>query len=84
MWGDPHIGGPTNWDDDLSFFDRELNMVYCWDADNISDVSGKVPGYFGYKFLESQGNLMVVLIMTMMAWSMNVKIMVLMRMVIGI
>ena len=55
MWGDPHIGGPTNWDDDLSFFDRDLNMVYCWDADNVSDVSGKVPGYFGYKFLESPG-----------------------------
>ena len=55
MWGDPHIGGPTNWDDDLSFFDHDLNMVYCWDEDNISDVSGKVPGYFGYKFLESPG-----------------------------
>ncbi len=55
MWGDPHIGGPSNWQDDLSYFDRDLNMVYCWDADGISDVTGKVPGYFGYKFLESPG-----------------------------
>ena len=56
MWGDPHIGGPYNWQDDLSFFDRENNIVYAWDADNISDVTGRQPGYFGYKFLESPGN----------------------------
>ena len=55
MWGDPHVGGPSNWQDDLSFFDQNLNMVYCWDADGISDVSGRAPGYFGYKFLESPG-----------------------------
>ena len=56
MWGDPHIGGPNNWGDDLAFFDNELNMVYAWDEDGKSDISGKVPGYFGYKFLESPGN----------------------------
>ncbi len=56
MWGDPHVGGPSNWQDDLSFFDRDINMVYCWDADGISDVAGRTPGYFGYKFLESPGN----------------------------
>ena len=56
MWGDPHIGGPSNWQDDLSFFDKENNIVYAWDADNISDVAGREPGYFGYKFLESPGN----------------------------
>lgn len=55
MWGDPHVGGPSNWRDDLSFFDREINMVYCWDADGVSDVAGRPPGYFGYKFLESPG-----------------------------
>lgn len=55
MWGDPHVGGPNDWQDDLSFFDREINMVYCWDADGESDVSGRPPGYFGYKFLESPG-----------------------------
>ncbi|HIB73361.1 MAG TPA: hypothetical protein EYO50_05515 [Candidatus Marinimicrobia bacterium] len=55
MWGDPHIGGPSNWQDDLSYFDRNINMVYAWDEDGISDVAGRAPGYFGYKFLESPG-----------------------------
>jgi hypothetical protein len=56
MWGDPHVGGPNNWQDDLAFFDRDLNMVYAWDEDGKSDVAGRTPGYFGYKFLESPGN----------------------------
>ncbi|MBT4371508.1 MAG: hypothetical protein HOA15_04785, partial [Candidatus Marinimicrobia bacterium] len=56
MWGDPHIGGPSNWQDDLSYFDTDLNMVYAWDEDGKSDVAGRKPGYFGYIFLESPGN----------------------------
>lgn len=56
MWGDPHVGGPNDYIDDLSYFDRDLNMVYAWDADGRSDVIGRRPGYFGYKFLESPGN----------------------------
>tara|TARA_Y100000588_G_scaffold207806_1_gene221710 strand:+ start:8662 stop:12063 length:3402 start_codon:yes stop_codon:yes gene_type:complete len=56
MWGDPHIGGPSNWQDDLSYFDRDLNMVYAWDEDGKSDVAGRKPGYFGYIFLESPGD----------------------------
>ena len=55
MWGDPHVGGPGDWHDDLAFFDRELNMVFAWDADGKSDIAGRRPGYFGYKFLESPG-----------------------------
>ena len=55
MWGDPHIGGPANSQDDLSYFDRNINMVYAWDEDGVSDVTGRAPGYFGYKFLESPG-----------------------------
>ena len=55
MWGDPHIGGPNDWFDDLAFFDEELNMVFAFDADGRSDVAGQRPGYFGYKFLESPG-----------------------------
>ncbi len=55
MWGDPHIGGPGDWPDDLAEFDREKNMVFAWDADGRSDIAGRVPGYFGYKFLESPG-----------------------------
>ena len=30
MWGDPHIGGPSDWSDDLSYFDHDINMVYCY------------------------------------------------------
>ena len=55
MWGDPHIGGPGDWPDDLAFFDRDLNMVFAFDADGKSDIPGRAPGYFGYKFLESPG-----------------------------
>lgn len=55
MWGDPHVGGPNNWHDDLAFYDSTLNMVFAWDADGRSDVAGRTPGYFGYKFLESPG-----------------------------
>ena len=56
MWGDPHIGGPSNYRDDLALFDTKRNMVYAWDEDGLSDVAGRRPGYFGYKFLESPGN----------------------------
>ena len=56
MWGDPHIGGPSDWSDDLSYFDQDINMVYCWDEDGSASGSASNPGYFGYKFLESPGN----------------------------
>ena len=56
MWGDPHIGGPSDWSDDLSYFDHDINMVYCWDEDGSASGSANNPGYFGYKFLESPGN----------------------------
>ena len=55
MWGDPHVGGPNDWPDDWAFYDENLNMVFAWDDDGISDIAGRVPGYFGYKFLESPG-----------------------------
>ena len=55
MWGDPHVGGPGDWPDDLADFDRDLNMVFASDADGRSDIPGRPPGFFGYKFLESPG-----------------------------
>ncbi|MBT8400105.1 MAG: hypothetical protein KJO98_06490, partial [Rhodothermia bacterium] len=55
MWGDPHVGGPRDWPDDWAFFDKSRNLVYAWDDDGRSDIAGVVPGYFGYKFLESPG-----------------------------
>ena len=55
MWGDPHVGGPRDWSDDWAFYDRDQNMVFAWDDDGRSDIAGRVPGYFGYRFLESPG-----------------------------
>jgi len=55
MWGDPHVGGPNDWPDDWAFYDEKQNMVFAWDDDGRSDIAGRVPGYFGYKFLESPG-----------------------------
>lgn len=55
MWGDPHIGGASNYADDLANFDTDYDMVFAWDGDGRSDVAGRVPGYLGYKFLESPG-----------------------------
>ena len=79
MFGDPHIGGPTNYGDDAASFipgkaigqplfddlliidgqtvtQRARNMVYSWDPDGKSEIPSIVPGYFGYKFLESPNN----------------------------
>ena len=55
MWGDPHVGGPGDWQDDLAFFDQPRNMVFAWDNNQIGDVPGRIPGYCVYKFLESPG-----------------------------
>lgn len=56
MWGDPHIGGPDDWRDDWASFDTELEMTFAWDADGKSINDPQIiPGYLGYKFLESPG-----------------------------
>lgn len=64
MFGDPHLGGSSDYTDDRAFFippkgdlanmfqQRARSMVYAWDAD-FKGVGGAVPGYFGWKFLES-------------------------------
>ncbi len=64
MFGDPHVGGANDYSDDdagfISVWDRgkypdnTYNMVYAWDGDGIGDGK-KIPGYFGYRFLESPG-----------------------------
>ncbi|MCD4692671.1 MAG: hypothetical protein K8R79_07150, partial [Calditrichales bacterium] len=57
MWGDPHIGGPKDYKDDWANFDTKLEMTFAWDADNYSiENPDIIPGYLGYKFLESPGN----------------------------
>jgi hypothetical protein len=56
MWGDPHIGGPDDYRDDWASFDKSLEMVFAWDADDYSiNNPNIIPGYLGYKFLESPG-----------------------------
>lgn len=65
MFGDPHVGGASDYSDDRAFFippiippnfpsfdQRARSMVYAWDED-FKGMGGKVPGYFGWKFLES-------------------------------
>ncbi|MBU2491271.1 MAG: hypothetical protein KJ571_01500 [Bacteroidetes bacterium] len=64
MFGDPHVGGAADYNDDRAFFippsgplaesydQRARSMVYAWDAD-FKGSGGKKPGYFGWKFLES-------------------------------
>jgi hypothetical protein len=67
MYGDPHVGGCADFNDDLAFFippsgpiadpfpQRARSMVYAWDPDGIGQ-GGLPTGYFGFKFLESPSN----------------------------
>lgn len=67
MYGDPHIGGATDYSDDLAFFipprgpladpypQRARSMVYAWDPDG-KGAGGLKTGHFGFKFLESPTN----------------------------
>lgn len=67
MYGDPHVGGPSNFSDDRAYFipptgpladpypQRARSMVYAWDDDMRGD-GGLTAGYFGFKFLESPTN----------------------------
>ena len=57
MYGDPHVGGSSDYNDDDAYFDTFIDIVYGWDDDAIGDpVFGTtIPGFFGYKFLESPG-----------------------------
>ncbi len=67
MYGDPHIGGPSDYGDDRAYFippkgeladpfpQRARSMVYAWDEDGKGD-GGLTCGYFGFKFLESPTN----------------------------
>jgi len=67
MYGDPHVGGPSDYDDDwagfISPWDYRFhidarNMLYAYDNDGKGGTpfTGWQTGYFGYKFLESPTN----------------------------
>lgn len=70
MHGDPHVGGPDDYNDDNAGFidplgfslqstqafpQRARNMVFAWDKDG-KGMSSRPTGYFGWKFLESPSN----------------------------
>jgi hypothetical protein len=67
MFGDPHVGGANDFDDDwagfISPWDYNYpvdarNLLYAYDQDGKagSPFTGRKTGYFGYKFLESPTN----------------------------
>lgn len=47
IFGDPHIGGTNDFNDDASDFDTGAVILYSWDPDNKSTFPNKTPGYFG-------------------------------------
>ncbi|MBI2619053.1 MAG: hypothetical protein HYW57_03135 [Ignavibacteriales bacterium] len=67
VYGDPHVGGTSDYADDRAFFippkgpladqypQRARSMVYAYDDDMRGD-GGLPAGYFGLKFLESPTN----------------------------
>jgi len=55
MYGDPHIGGANDYNDDDGAWDTKFDMVYAWDHDFRGELTAWRPGYLGYKFLESPG-----------------------------
>ncbi len=56
MYGDPHIGGTADYDDDVGAWDTKYDMVFAWDKDFRGRPNAWRPGYLGYKYLESPGN----------------------------
>ncbi len=56
FWGDPHIGGADDWNDDWQAVDKDRQLIYAWDDDGKSINSPIIPGYFGLAFLQTAGN----------------------------
>jgi hypothetical protein len=50
------VGGGGDAGDDHADFQKEDNITYCWDHDNIGQGGFSPVGYVGYAFLESPGN----------------------------
>ncbi|HLA69102.1 MAG TPA: T9SS type A sorting domain-containing protein [Bacteroidota bacterium] len=55
FYGDPHIGGPADYGDDLCNFLRRENTIYCWDANGTGD-GGLRTGILSYQFLQTPGS----------------------------
>ena len=52
-WVDNAIGGGDT-DDEVGYFDTQLNLAYSWDYD-ATGFGGGTPGIMGFAFLESPG-----------------------------
>lgn len=52
-WVDNAIGGDGA-DDEVGFFDKQIDMAYSWDVNGIG-TAGLVPGTMGFAYLESPG-----------------------------
>ncbi len=50
------VGGGGDAGDDHADFQKEDNITYCWDHDNVGQGGFSPVGYVGYAFLESPGN----------------------------
>ncbi len=56
IWGDPHIGGWSDYQDDMHSYDLARNLIYAWDYDGYSNLNPNIiPGYFGTVFLQTAG-----------------------------
>ncbi|OQX87205.1 hypothetical protein B6D60_04405, partial [candidate division KSB1 bacterium 4484_87] len=55
MYGDPHIGGSSDYDDDVGAWDTKFDLVYAWDKDFRGRPNAWRPGLLAYKYLESPG-----------------------------
>lgn len=53
IFGDPHIGGSSDYGDDSQDFDSTRKILYSWDVDHISGTSSITPGYFGTIMIET-------------------------------
>lgn len=51
-WVDNGIGADS--DDDIGYYNDQMDLVYCWDYDGIG-LGGAIPGNMGFALLETPG-----------------------------
>lgn len=57
MYGDPHIGGASDFGDDAANMDSARHLIYSWDPDGKGTIPALTPGYFGTLFAGTPGGL---------------------------
>ena len=53
-WVDNAIGGESTLDDEVGYFDTDLDLSYSWDYNGIGEGASE-PGIMGFAYLESPG-----------------------------